>query len=124
VDLKKYFRQKEGSGYLATAGRDGEVNIAVYSRPHVLKDGTLAFGMTSRLTHANLQENPHAVYAFKEEGFRGRRMYLEKVREETGGSLLQEIRARVNDIVWPGAGADITHVVYFKVVKNLPLVGA
>ncbi len=123
MDLRKYFRQREGTGYLATSGRDGRVNIAVYSRPHVMEDGTLAFGMTERLTHANLQENPHAVFAFTEHGYQGRRIYLEKVREETGGDLFDEIRTRVDAIVGPGAGGDIKFVVYFRAVDNRPLVG-
>jgi len=47
------------------------VDIAVYSRPHVQDDGTLAFGMADRLTHANLQKNPYASYAYNESGFKG-----------------------------------------------------
>jgi len=40
--------------------------------------------MRERLTHANLQENPHACYLFVEtgKGFAGRRLYLSKVSEE------------------------------------------
>jgi hypothetical protein len=123
MDLKKYFRKVEGSGYLATSGADGQVNIAVYSRPHVIEDGTLAFGMTEHHTHANVNENPKACYAFKEEGYRGYRIYLEKVREETGGHLLDEIRTRVDDIVSLGTGEQIKYVVYFQVLKIRPLVG-
>jgi hypothetical protein len=123
MDLKKYFRKAEGSGYLATSGADGRVNIALYSRPHVMEDGTLAFGMTERLTHANITENPHAVFAFREQGYRGYRLYLEKAREEAGGHLLDEIRTRVDEIVAPGTGKDIKYVVYFNCVKVLPLVG-
>jgi hypothetical protein len=123
MDLKKYFRMTEGTGYLATAGREGGTNIAVYSRPHVLDDGTLAFGMTDRLTHANLLENPNATFAFSTGGFQGRRIYLEKTREETEGDLLDEIRARADEIVWPGAGKALKFVVYFRVIKTTPLVG-
>jgi len=90
----------------------------------VMEDGTLAFGMTDRLTHANLQENPHAVYAFNERGFEGVRLYLEKVKEETEGSLLEEIQKRADEIVCPGTGDHVKYVVYFKVTKDLPLVGA
>ena len=38
--------------------------------------------MTDRLTHANLQENLNAVYAYRTQGFQGVRLYLEVVREE------------------------------------------
>lgn len=123
MDWKQYFESKGGKGFMATAGSSGEVDIAIYSRPHVMEDGTLAFGMTERLTHANLQENPHATYAFNEKGFEGVRLYLEKVREETEGPLLEEIRERADEVVCPGTGDLIKYLVYFRVKENLPLVG-
>ena len=123
MNWKDYFEKTTGKGFLATAGRTGEVDIAIYSRPHVMEYGTLAFGMTDRLTHANLQENPHAVYAFNEKGYEGVRLYLEKAREETEGSLLEEIRKRADEVVCPGTGDAIKYVVYFRIAKDLPLVG-
>jgi hypothetical protein len=123
MDWKEYFEKTTGKGFLATAGRSGKVDIAIYSRPHVMENGTLAFGMTDRLTHANLGENPCAVYAFNEKGYQGVRLYLENVREETEGPLLQEIRKRADELVCPGTGDAIKYVVYFRVTKNLPLVG-
>jgi len=123
MNWKDYFEKTTGKGFLATAGHSGEVDIAIYSRPHVMEDGTLAFGMTDRLTHANLVENPRAVYAFNESGYGGVRLYLEKVREETGGALLEEIRKRADEVVCPGTGDAIKYVVYFRVTKDLPLVG-
>ena len=123
MDWKDYFEKTTGKGFLATAGRTGKVDIAIYSRPHVMEDGTLAFGMTDRLTHANLGENPYAVYAFNDKGYQGVRLYLEKVREETEGPLLEEIRKRADEVVCPGTGDAIKYVVYFRVTKDLPLVG-
>lgn len=123
MNWKRYFDDARGVGFLATAGRGGEVNIAVYSRPKVLRDGTLALGMTDRLTHANLQENPHAVYAFQQKGFQGVRLYLEKVREEDGGPVLEEVKARADAIVGAGTGAEVKHLVIFRVRKALVLVG-
>ena len=123
MDWKEYFEKKSGMGFLATANSKGEVDIAVYSRPKVMEDGTLACGMADRLTHANLTENPHAVYAFNEGGFQGKRLFLEKVREETEGSLLDSIRAEADKVVGPGVGDMVKFVVYFRVKKDLPLVG-
>ncbi len=123
MNWKSYFDGRRGTGLLATADRTGAPNVAVYSRPHVLADGTLAFGMTDRLTHANLQANPHAVYAFQEKGFQGVRLYLEKVREEDRGPVLEEVRHRADAIVGPGTGAEVKFLVCFRVVKALNLVG-
>ncbi len=123
MSWKEYFEAGRGAGFLATADRAGVVNIAVYSRPRVLTDGTLAFGMADRLTHANLQENPFAAYAFQEKGFQGVRLYLEKVREEDHGPVLEEVRSRADAIVGPGTGDCVTHLVCFRVAKVLNLVG-
>lgn len=123
MDLKNYFKNASGMGFLATANAKGEVDIAVYSRPTVMDDGTLACGMADRLTHANLSQNPHAVYAFHEGSFRGKRLFLEKVREETEGTLLDGIRKDADRMVGPGVGNLVKYVVYFRVTKELPLVG-
>ena len=123
MEWKDYFRKKSGMGFLATSSSKGEVDIAVYSRPKVMEDETLAYGMADRLTHANLQENPHAVYAFNEGGFQGVRLFLEKVREETEGPLLDQIRQEADRVVGPGIGNLVKYVVYFRVTKDLPLVG-
>ncbi|MDF1554731.1 MAG: pyridoxamine 5'-phosphate oxidase family protein [Deferrisomatales bacterium] len=123
MDWKEYFEGRRGTGFMATANKDGEVNIAVYSRPRVTEDGTLAFGMTDRLTHKNLRDNPKAAYAFQEPGFQGVRLYLEKVREETSGPVLEEVRRRADQIVGSGAGEQVEFLVCFRVIRHLNLVG-
>jgi hypothetical protein len=123
MNWKEYFDRTDGKGYMATAGKDGQVDIALYSRPHVLEDGTLAFGMADRLTHANLQDNRYATYAYNEQGYRGVRLYLEKVKEESAGPLLEEFRKRAEVVSVSGAGESLKFVTYFKVLKSLPLVG-
>ena len=57
-DLKDYFENKKGTGVMATSEKEGKVNAAIYSRPHFLEDGSIAFIMRDRLTHHNLQSNP------------------------------------------------------------------
>jgi hypothetical protein len=123
MDWKQYFEHEEGLGILATSDADGNVNLAVYSKPHVLEDGTLAFGMTDRLTHANLQSNAKAAYAFTQPGYRGVRLYLERAREEDSGPVLEAIRRRADAIVGPGTGEGVQHLVAFRVTKSLNLVG-
>ena len=96
MDLKTYFENTRGTGVMSTADKDGRVDSAVYSRPHVMADGLVAFIMRDRLTHANLQTNPHAAYLFVEQepGYRGKRLMLTKVREETDSELLLSLRRR------------------------------
>jgi len=92
MNLADYFENHQGLGILATADSDGMVDLAIYARPHVINETTIAFIMRVRLTHQNLKSNPHAAYMFVEqgEGYHGKRLYLTKIREETNASLVAE----------------------------------
>lgn len=122
MSLKAYFEETEGLGIMATADGDGKVNAAVYARPHFMDDGSVAMIMRDRLTHHNLQSNPHASYLFRENkpGYKGKRLYLTKIREEEGGELLQKLRRRqyIED------RDETRFLVFFSVDKELPLIGA
>ena len=96
MNLSEYFENRTGRGVLATADSDGNVDVAVYSRPHFIDEKTVAYIMTDRLTHKNLQSNPHAAYLFMElgEGYAGKRLYLTKIKEETDPEAINKIRWR------------------------------
>ena len=120
--LKDYFEETKGIGVIATADGDGKVNAAIYSRPHFMEDETLAFIMRDRLTHHNLQSNPHATYLFKAEGpgYKGKRLYLTKVREEQDTELLESLRRRQ----YIDEKDESKFLVFFQLDKELPLIGA
>ena len=122
MTLFDYFENTEGRGVLSTADSDGNVDAAVYARPHVLEDGTLAMIMRDRLTHHNLQSNPHACYMFMEKGpgYKGKRLFLKKVREEKDAELISELRRRQ----YIRETDEAEFLMYFEVTKELPLVGA
>lgn len=96
MQLKDYFAEAKGIGVLSTADKTGKVDAAIYAKPHVMADGTIAFIMRDRLTHYNLKENPHAVYLFIEavSGYKGIRLFLKKVKEETDAELIQKMTRR------------------------------
>jgi hypothetical protein len=122
MELKDYFESTKGVGVLATADADGKVDAAIYARPHFMEDGTLAVIMRDRLTHHNLQSNPHAAFLFIEDGpgYKGRRLFLTKLREEQDSELLHSLRRRQ----YPNDKAEAKFLVFFKLDKELPLVGA
>jgi len=124
MDLNKYFKEVKGTGVLATADNQGRVDVAVYARPHVMDPETVAFIMPDRLTHHNLQSNNHAAYLFMEQGagYKGVRLLLAKMREETEGELIQAIRQGKYGAEC-GEEKNCFFLVYFKVDKVLPLVG-
>jgi len=125
MTLQEYFQNAHGHGILATANAQGQINMAMFARPHVMDDGLLAFIMPHRLTHANLQENPNAAYLFWEEGpgYKGKRLYLTKVREEQDTELLKSLRRRVYAPEKEQA-AGPRFLVFFRIEKELPLIGA
>jgi hypothetical protein len=121
MTLKEYFEMNKGLGVLSTADSQGKVDAAVYSRPHFMEDGTIALVMRDRLSHANLQSNPHAMYLFKEDGpgYKGKRLFITKVREEKNTELLESLRRR-KDVYADDADR---FLVFFKIDKEVPLVG-
>ncbi|MDY6906448.1 MAG: pyridoxamine 5'-phosphate oxidase family protein [Thermodesulfobacteriota bacterium] len=124
MTLTDYFENTKGTGVLSTADAKGVVNAAIYSRPHILEDGTAAFIMRDRLTHANLQENPSACYLFREagEGYKGKRLYLTRLSEEKETDRLYQLKRRN---LPPESDADKgpKFLVIFKIEKELPLIG-
>lgn len=124
MGLSDYFETAEGMGILATADSDGNVDLAIYARPHVADDETVVFVMSDRLSHANLQTNPKAAYMFieKAEGYSGKRLYLQKIREEDDAELVQSIRRRKR-YDQQGEPVSGSSAVYFKVTRIRPLVG-
>ena len=121
MKLEEYFDIKKGIGVLSTADSEGKVDAAIYARPHFMEDGSLAIIMRDRLSHHNLQSNPHATYLFKEEGsgYSGKRLFLTRVREEENTELLESLRRRKSTY---GNDED-RFLVFFKLDKELPLVG-
>jgi hypothetical protein len=108
MDLKEYFESTEGFGVLSTADENGKVNAAVYTKPHVIDDARVAFIMGDKLTHANTQKNPQAMFLFREEGpgYEGKRLYLKKESETDDADLIKKTcvteypKASANRITW------------------------
>ena len=70
VKLSEYSEKTQGIGVLATTDASGQVNQAIYGRPHFLDEddnGTCSFIMSNRLSHDNVRHNPSAAYLFVEE---------------------------------------------------------
>jgi hypothetical protein len=124
MDLREYFENVKGHGVLATADAEGKVGAAIYAQPHFMDDGSIAFIMADRLTHANLQSNNYAAYLFKEKGngYKGIRLFLSKLREEEDSDLLYSIRSK--RYASEKEEGKPRFLVFFNVDKVLPLIGA
>lgn len=120
MELKSYFESTDGTGILSTADSNGNVDAAIYSRPHFLED-KIAFIMRDRLTHKNLESNPHAVYLFIEDGpgYKGKRIYLTKVKEEKNSERIASLKRRKKD----SNPDEDKFLVFFEFNSERPLVG-
>ena len=124
MELKEYFEGTKGTGILATADKDGKVDMAVYGKPHFQEDGSVAFIMADRLTHHNLKNNDSAAYLFMEEdqGYKGKRLFLTKTGEEQDSELLYTLRNRKH--ASDKEEGKPRFLVFFKIDKVLPLIGS
>ena len=96
--------------------------ILGFAAASVWGDSVEANRKKARELSANLREK---VVVYETAWFRiiASESYDKRVREETEGPLLEEIRRRADEVVCPGTGDQIKHVVYFRLKKDLPLVG-
>ena len=123
MDLKRYF-EKEGTGILATSDSDGAVDIALYAKPEVINDSTIAFVMKERLSHQNLRTNLNAAYMFieKADGYKGIRLYLTKIREEINSSVVNEF-IKKQPVIAGSKDDSNKFLVFFRIENIYPLVG-
>ena len=123
MEIKDYFENNKGFGVLSTADANGNVNSAVYARPHVMEDGLLTFIMRNRQSYKNIRSNPHATYLFREDGpgYKGVRLYLTKTREENDPDLISSLSRRK----YPSDqdAIESSFLVYFKLEETRPLIG-
>jgi len=125
MKLAEYFEKKAGMGVLATADDKGIVSAALYARPHFMDEETIVFIMADRLSHNNLQSNPHAAYLFLESGdkYVGKRMHLTKIKEEKDSPLIATLRRRKTYDEKKSLESETKYLVYFRIDKVLPLIG-
>jgi hypothetical protein len=123
MNLSGYFENTEGTGILATADSNGNVDVALYARPHEIDEQTVAFIMNEHLSYKNLTSNPKAAYLFLEEGpgYNGKRLYLTKIREDTNAELIDSMKRRKSSKY--SETESKKYLVYFRVDKVRALTG-
>ena len=125
MSLAEYFENIKGLGVLATSDSDGKVDIAVYSRPYIIDENTVAFSMLEKLSYSNIQSNPKAAYMFVEEGegYNGKRLHLTMTGEEKDEERIKQIKQQHSKAKDKDEDGKVRHLMYFTVDKVRPLVG-
>lgn len=124
MNLSEYFATYTGIGVLSTSDASGKVDAALYAHPHFIDDTTIAFIMADKLSHANLQSNPSAVYLFIEnDSYEGKRLYLTKISEEKDSPQILELRRSKHGVQSDKNTSVSKYLVCFKIDKVRTLVG-
>jgi hypothetical protein len=125
MKLSEYFEKTQGMGVLATTDAAGQVNQAIYGRPHFPDDDdneTCSFIMSNRLSHDNVRHNPSAAYLFIEKGedYVGKRLWLTVIGEETDPEKIKAVRRRNIPTISEEEGK---YLVQFHIEAVRPLIG-
>ena len=124
MDLSDYFEKNNGTGILATCDPDHNVDQAVYSKPFIVDETTIAFVMKERLSHQNLKSHLMASYLFLENGpgYNGIRLSLTMQRQDKNRSLIETLRKK-QPCIYPEEDDSDKFLVFFKVDRIRPLTG-
>jgi hypothetical protein len=125
MKLSEYFEKTQGVGVLATTDASGQVNQAIYGRPHFTDandNETCSFIMSNRLSHDNVKHNPSAAYLFieKGEGYVGKRLSLSVIGEEADPEKIKAVRRRIIPSV---SEEESKYLVHFHIEGVRPLIG-
>lgn len=113
-----------GRGVIAASDSSGNVNVAVYAKPHIIDEKTVAWGMTEGRTWTCVKENPHAAYLYMNPGpgYSGVRLKISLKELFESGDMLETVKKHTAEIVSPAAAEAVKHVAYFEVEEVRPLI--
>ena len=123
MGIAEYYQNATGIGILATSDTEGNVDVAIYARPYIIDEETIAFSMLERRSYKNVESNPKAAYMFVEkgEGYKGQRLYLVKTGEEIDTEKINKIKEQHKNKY--STESEGKHLVYFKITETRQLVG-
>ena len=126
-EVMAFFNKRPRNCLVATANREGEVNVAVYGSPRMIDESTAVLATGDKRTFYYLKENPKAVMIVVEPGeikqdSKGVRLYLEVSSIETQGDLFNEVREGVEKRVGKEAADGLQAAILFKITDIRPLI--
>lgn len=124
MDLASYFKKIDGVGILGTCDPLKRVDLALYAKPIVIDETTIALVMKQRLSHQNLKVNLQAAYLFLEKcgDCKGIRLCLTMLREEVNQSLIDALQKK-QPYMYPPQDDSGKFLVFFRVDRIRPLIG-
>jgi len=128
-ELMELFNKYPRIGALATANKQGDVNVAVFGSPQMVDENTVIMGIGENRSYRNLQRNPKAVFIVMEPGetvmdWKGARVYLEATDLETGGEFYDQIKQNIAKAAGEQASRMIQAAIRFKITEVRAIVDA
>ena len=126
-ELMELFNKYPRIGALATANKEGDVNVAVFGSPRMVDEETIVMGIGNNRSYRNLQRNPKAVFIVMEPGetvmdWKGARVYLEAVDLATDGEFYNQTKQHITKSSGVQAVKMIQAAVRFKITEVRPIV--
>jgi predicted pyridoxine 5'-phosphate oxidase superfamily flavin-nucleotide-binding protein len=121
-DLMELFNKYPRIGALATANKEGDVNVAVFGSPQMVDENTVIMGIGENRSYRNLQRNPKAVFIVMEPGetvmdWKGARVYLEATDLETEGEFYDQVKQNIAKAAGVQAPKMIQAAIRFKITE-------
>ena len=125
--VMEMFNKTARIGALATANKNGDVNVAVFGSPRMIDDEMVIMAIGDNRSYRNLQENPKASFIVVEPGdapmaWKGARLYLEVSEFERYGELLDSFRENIRKMAGDKSANAIVAAIRFKVTDVRPLI--
>jgi hypothetical protein len=126
-ELMELFNKYPRIGALATANKEGDVNVAVFGSPRMVDENTVIMGIGNNRSYRNLQRNPKAVFIVMEPGetvmdWKGARVYLEAVNMVTEGEFYDQTKQDIAKAAGVQAASMIQAGIRFKITEVRPIV--
>jgi hypothetical protein len=121
-ELMELFNRYPRIGALATANKEGDVNVAVFGSPRMVDENTVVMGIGQNRSFRNLQRNPKAVFIVMEPGekssdWKGARVYLEVVDMDTEGAFFNQIKQNIAKVAGQQAADMIHAAIRFRITE-------
>lgn len=124
--VMEMFNKEARIGALATATKDGDVNVAVFGSPRMIDENTIIMAIGNNRSYKYLQDNPKASFIVVEPGktsneWKGVRLYLEVDSFERYGEVLDSFREKIRKKAGDKSADAISAAIRFKIVDVRPL---
>ena len=121
-EVMELFNKYPRIGALATANKEGDVNVAVFGSPQMVDENTVIMGIGENRSYRNLQRNPKAVFIVMEPGetvmdWKGARVYLEATDLETKGKFYDHVKQNIAKAAGEQAARMIQAAIRFKITE-------